>query len=43
MCRNNYHQGYYRLHPNESYIRSVSEPKVEKFRKKFPELLKTPL
>ena len=38
-----YHQGYYRLHPNDSYIRAISEPKVVKFRKLFPELLKTPL
>jgi peptide-methionine (S)-S-oxide reductase len=38
-----YHQGYYRLHPNDSYIQAVSTPKVEKFRKLFPELLKKPL
>ncbi|RYU80259.1 peptide-methionine (S)-S-oxide reductase MsrA [Hymenobacter persicinus] len=36
-----YHQGYYRLHPDDSYIRSVSGPKVAKFRKAFPALLKT--
>jgi len=29
----NYHQGYYRLHPDQPYIVSVSEPKVMKFRK----------
>jgi peptide-methionine (S)-S-oxide reductase len=28
-----YHQGYYRLHGNNPYIGSVSEPKVMKFRK----------
>lgn len=28
-----YHQGYYRLHGNNPYIASVSEPKVMKFRK----------
>ncbi|GAA3918566.1 peptide-methionine (S)-S-oxide reductase MsrA [Hymenobacter algoricola] len=35
-----YHQGYYRLHPDDSYIRSVSEPKVAKFRQKFADKLK---
>ena len=38
-----YHQGYFRLHPQEGYVRSVSTPKVEKFRHKFPDLLKSPL
>ena len=38
-----YHQGYYRLHPNDPYVSNVSTPKVEKFRHKFPELLKKPL
>ncbi|UYZ62695.1 peptide-methionine (S)-S-oxide reductase MsrA [Hymenobacter weizhouensis] len=38
-----YHQGYFRLHPQEPYVRGVSTPKVEKFRHKFPELLKNPL
>ncbi|NVO83496.1 peptide-methionine (S)-S-oxide reductase MsrA [Hymenobacter terrestris] len=38
-----YHQGYYRLHPESGYVQNVSVPKVEKFRKKFPELLKNPL
>jgi peptide-methionine (S)-S-oxide reductase len=28
-----YHQGYYRLHPDDSYIDGVSKPKVEKMRK----------
>ncbi|TGE17788.1 peptide-methionine (S)-S-oxide reductase MsrA [Hymenobacter elongatus] len=36
-----YHQGYYRLHPNEGYIQSVSMPKVEKFRKAFKDKLAT--
>lgn len=35
-----YHQGYYRLHPNQGYIAHVSQPKVEKFRHTFPNLLK---
>ncbi|SHJ61809.1 peptide-methionine (S)-S-oxide reductase [Hymenobacter daecheongensis DSM 21074] len=35
-----YHQGYYRLHPTQGYIAHVSQPKVEKFRKAFPQLLK---
>jgi peptide-methionine (S)-S-oxide reductase len=35
-----YHQGYYDLHPNEAYIRRVSRPKVEKFMKEYPHLLK---
>ncbi|SHJ68035.1 peptide-methionine (S)-S-oxide reductase [Hymenobacter daecheongensis DSM 21074] len=35
-----YHQGYYRLHPDDSYIRAVSMPKVAKFRKAFAEKLK---
>lgn len=38
-----YHQGYFRLHPAEGYVQSVSTPKVEKFRHKFPQLLKSPL
>ncbi len=35
-----YHQGYYRAHPNEAYIESVSKPKVEKFRKRLADKLK---
>jgi len=35
-----YHQNYYPQHPGNPYIQSVSKPKVEKFRKKFPELVK---
>jgi peptide-methionine (S)-S-oxide reductase len=29
----NYHQGYYRLNPDKTYIMQVSKPKVLKFRK----------
>lgn len=35
-----YHQDYERLHPNNSYIQSVSIPRLKKFQSKFPELLK---
>ena len=35
-----YHQNYERLHPNESYIRNVSVPRLNRFKEKFPELLK---
>jgi peptide-methionine (S)-S-oxide reductase len=35
-----YHQGYYRTHPNQPYIASVSEPKVMKFRKAMHDELK---
>ncbi|SHL58836.1 peptide-methionine (S)-S-oxide reductase MsrA [Hymenobacter psychrotolerans] len=38
-----YHQGYFRLHPTDPYVQSVSTPKVLKFRKAFPQLLKSPL
>lgn len=37
----NYHQGYYKLHPNSSYIQFVSEPKVMKLRKSMSSLIKT--
>lgn len=36
-----YHQNYERLHPNSGYIRNVSIPRLKRFQKKFPELLKT--
>jgi len=36
----NYHQNYYKLHPDNGYIESVSEPKVEKMRKMEKSLLK---
>lgn len=35
-----YHQEYYELHPNQPYVMGVSRPKVEKFMKAHPELLK---
>ncbi len=35
-----YHQNYERLHPNNSYIRNVSVPRLKRFQKKFPELIK---
>ena len=35
-----YHQDYERLNPNQGYIRAVSVPRLKKFQKKYPELLK---
>lgn len=35
-----YHQNYYELHPNQSYVYSVSRPKVEKVMKTFKDKLK---
>jgi len=35
-----YHQDYEKLHPNNSYIRNVSIPRLNRFKTKFPELLK---
>lgn len=35
-----YHQDYKKKHPNNSYIQKVSNPRLEKFKKKFPHLLK---
>jgi peptide-methionine (S)-S-oxide reductase len=35
-----YHQDYERLNPNQPYIRSVSIPRLNKFRKKMPHVLK---
>jgi peptide methionine sulfoxide reductase msrA/msrB len=35
-----YHQNYIRNHPDETYIRSVSLPKVEHVREKYPSLIK---
>lgn len=35
-----YHQNYYKLHPDNPYIESVSVPKVEKMRAKEKSLLK---
>ena len=35
-----YHQDFERLHPNQSYIRGVSIPRLKRFQAKHPELLK---
>ncbi|HEA28588.1 MAG TPA: peptide-methionine (S)-S-oxide reductase [Leeuwenhoekiella sp.] len=35
-----YHQDYERNHMNDPYISSVSIPRINRFKKKFPELLK---
>lgn len=35
-----YHQDYYEHHPENSYVQNVSRPKVEKFMKQFPDVLK---
>ena len=35
-----YHQNYKRLHPNNPYVRNVSIPRLNKFKKKFPDILK---
>jgi peptide-methionine (S)-S-oxide reductase len=35
-----YHQNYEKLNPDNPYIQNVSIPRLEKFKKKFPELLK---
>ncbi|WP_157207747.1 peptide-methionine (S)-S-oxide reductase MsrA [Mariniflexile maritimum] len=35
-----YHQNYERLHPNNSYIQNVSIPRLNRFKAKFPDLLK---
>jgi len=35
-----YHQNYERLHPNQPYIRSVSIPRLNKFKAEMPEVLK---
>ena len=37
----NYHQNYERLHPNNRYIQGVSIPRLNRFKKKFPHLLKS--
>lgn len=38
----NYHSNYYKNNPGNPYCRLVIDPKLEKFRKKFAELLKLP-
>jgi len=35
-----YHQDYERLNPNYPYVVKVSKPRLERFKKKFPELIK---
>lgn len=35
-----YHQDFEKKNPNQSYVRAVSIPRLERFQKKFPELLK---
>lgn len=35
-----YHQEYEALHPNQPYVRSVSIPRLNRFKARFPELLK---
>lgn len=35
-----YHQDYERKHPNNGYVRAVSIPRLNRFKKKFPNLLK---
>ena len=36
----NYHQNYEKLHPENPYIQNVSIPRLNRFKKKFPQLLK---
>ena len=35
-----YHQDFERRNPNQSYVKAVSIPRLNKFKEKFPELLK---
>tara|TARA_R110002073_G_scaffold14554_1_gene59233 strand:- start:2777 stop:3427 length:651 start_codon:yes stop_codon:yes gene_type:complete len=35
-----YHQNYEKRNPNNSYVRNVSVPRLKRFQKKFPKLLK---
>jgi len=35
-----YHQDFERKNPNQGYVRAVSIPRLRKFQKKYPELLK---
>ena len=35
-----FHQDFERLNPNQGYVKAVSVPRLNKFKKKFPELLK---
>lgn len=36
-----YHQDYERLHPENSYVQAVSIPRLNRFKTKFPHLLKS--
>jgi len=36
----NYHQNYEQLHPENRYIQGISIPRLNRFKKKFPHLLK---
>ncbi|PSR05567.1 MAG: peptide-methionine (S)-S-oxide reductase [Bacteroidetes bacterium SW_11_45_7] len=35
-----YHQDYVKKNPNKGYVRKVSKPRFQSFRKKYPELVK---
>ena len=35
-----YHQDFEKLHPDQGYIRAVSIPRLKRFQKKFPQLIK---
>lgn len=35
-----YHQDYEKLNPNNPYVRNVSVPRLNRFKQKFPEILK---
>src|SRR5680860_689250 len=35
-----YHQGYEKKHPDNPYVQSVSIPRINRFKEKFPQLLK---
>ncbi len=35
-----YHQDYERLHPNSGYIQGVSKPRLERFKKAYPQYIK---
>jgi peptide-methionine (S)-S-oxide reductase len=35
-----YHQNYERLHPENPYVQNVSIPRLNRFKRKFPQLLK---
>ena len=35
-----YHQNYEKINPNNPYVQQVSIPRLNRFKKKFPELLK---